>query len=199
MMSATRVLQAADHGRLDLESIVGVLSARFTVAAGSKHVVRRRRLDTFDRRLHAAGFTLEHQIVALGERLVLGRLDGSSTVAVPVQNLRWPALADALPSGPLGDAVAPVVGIRALVVASDERRRMWQLELRNEDGKTVARVELDEPASVSSVAASPAQLTVRTLRGYDEQARRAENRLVVPVLCSSVSVCVLRSSSMQKR
>src|SRR5674536_161467 len=84
MMSATRVLQAADHGRLELESIVGVLSARFTVATGSKHVVRRRRLDTFDRRLHAAGFTLEHQIVAPGERLVLGRLDGSSTVAVPV-------------------------------------------------------------------------------------------------------------------
>ena len=178
MMSATRVLQAADHGRLELESIVGVLSARFTVATGSKHVVRRRRLDTFDRRLHAAGFTLEHQIVAPGERLVLGRLDGSLTVAVPVQNLRWPALADALPSGPVGDAIAPVVGIRALVVASDERRRMRQLELCNEDGKTVARVELDEPASVSSVAASPAQLTVRTLRGYDEQARRACSLLV---------------------
>ena len=141
-------------------------------------MVRRRRLDTFDRRLHAAGFTLEHQIVAPGERLVLGRLDGSSTVAVPVQNLRWPALADALPSGSVGDAVAPVVGIRALLVASDERRRMWQLELCNGDGKTVARVELDEPASVSSVAASPAQLTVRTLRGYDEQARRACSLLV---------------------
>jgi CHAD domain-containing protein len=171
-------LEAADQGRLELESIVGVLSARFTVATGPKQVVRRRRLDTFDQRLHAAGFTLEHQVVAPGERLVLGRLDGSSTVAVPVQNLRWPALADVLPSGPVGDAVAPVVGIRALMVASEERRRVWRLELCNQDGKTVARVELDEPVSVSAVAASPAQLTVRGLRGYDEQARRACSLLV---------------------
>jgi len=37
----------------------------------------------------------------------------------------------------------------------------------------VARVELDEPASFSAVAASPTQLTVRRLRGYEEQARRA--------------------------
>jgi len=178
MMSTIRVLQAADQGRLELESIVEVLSARFTVATGPKQVVHRRRLDTFDGRLRAAGRTLEHQIVAPGERLVLGRLDGSSTVAVPVQDLRWPARADVLPSGPVREAIASAIGIRALMVVSDQRRCMRRLELRNEDGKTVARVELDEPASVSAVAASPAQLTVRGLRGYDEPARRADRLLV---------------------
>jgi CHAD domain-containing protein len=70
------------------------------------------------------------------------------------------------------------------MVVSDERRRVQLLALQNKDGKTVARVELDEPAaafvvSASATAAStaPAQLTVHPLRGYDEQARRAE-RLV---------------------
>lgn len=109
MMSTIRVLQAADQGRLELESIVEVLSARFTVATGPKQVVRRRRLDTFDGRLRAAGRTLEHQIVAPGELLVLGRLDGSATVAVPVQDLWWPARADVLPSGPVREAIASAI------------------------------------------------------------------------------------------
>jgi hypothetical protein len=43
--------------------------------------------------------------------------------------------------------VAAVSGIRALMVTSDQRRRVRRLELLNEDAKTVALVELDEPAS----------------------------------------------------
>lgn len=173
MISATRVLQAADDGPLELESIVQALSAQFAVSTGSKQLIRRRRLDTFDRRLRAAGLTLEHQITAPGERLVLGRAD-ESTIVVPVKDLRWPALADVLPAGPVRDAIAPLIGIRALMVASDERRRLRRLELLNDDRKTVARVELDESASA---AATPAQVTVARLRGYDDQARRADRLL----------------------
>jgi CHAD domain-containing protein len=180
MIRPTRALQAADGGRLELESIVSVLSGQFAVATGSKRLVRRRRLDTFDGRLRAAGLTLEHRLTALpdsGEQLVLGRPDGLSTVAVPVKDLRWPAPADALPAGPVRDAVAPVIGVRALMVASDERRRMRRLELCNEDGKTVARVELDEPVSRSAVVEEPARLTVSRLRGYEDQARRVDRLL----------------------
>jgi CHAD domain len=170
----TRALQAADHGTLELESVVEVLSAQYAVATGRKRLVRRTRLDTFDHRLGAAGLTLEHQIVASGEWLVLGRLDGSSTVAVPMMDLRWPALADSLPQCSVRDAVTSVTGIRALMVASDEKRRLQRLELHNKDGKTVARVELDEPVSA---AGAPAEVSVRSLLGYDEQARRAARLL----------------------
>ena len=147
MTSATQPLQAADEGRLELDSIVDALAAKYEVAAGGKRLIRRTRLDTFDRRLRAAGLTLEHQIVASAEQLVLGRLDMSSPMAVPVKGLGWPSLAHALPSGPVRDAVIPVTGIRALMVVSDEKRHIQRLDLRNKDGKTVARVELDEPAS----------------------------------------------------
>ena len=173
MISATRVLQEADDGPLQLESIVKALSAQFAVSAGSKQLIRRRRLDTFDRRLRAAGLALEHQITASGEWLVLARAD-ESTVVVGVKDLRWPALADVLPAGPVRDAIAAVIEIRALMVASDERRHLRRLELLNDDGKTVARVELDEPASA---AAAPSQVTVLGLRGYDDQARRADRLL----------------------
>ena len=174
MTSATRTPQVADEGRLELEAIVAALSSKYTVVTGPKQFVRRAQLDTFDRRLRAAGLTLEHRRLAAGEMLILRRAGGATTVAVPVTGLQWPALAEVLPTGPLREAIAPVTGIRALMVTSDETRRLQRLELHNEDGKTVTRVELDEPASA---AAAPARVSVRTLRGYDNQARRAARLL----------------------
>ena len=175
MTSPTRTLQAANEGRLDLEVIVAALSARFSVVTGPKTSVRRARLDTFDRRLLAAGLRLEYQVVASGRLLVLEGTDTAVSVAVPASDLRWPARADVLPAGRVREVIAPVAGIRALMVTSQETRRRRRLELLNDDGKTVARAELDEPASG---ATGPAQLTVRTLRGYDDQARRAAGLLV---------------------
>ena len=67
-----------------------------------------------------------------------------------------------------------MAGIRALLVVSDEKRRVRRLELRNEDEKTVARLELDEPAAAST---HPAEVTVHALRGYEDQARRATRLL----------------------
>jgi len=175
MTSRTRAFQQAE-GQLEVDAIVDALSAKFAVDTGAKRLVRRERLDTFDRRLKAAGLALEQQTVASGIRLVLSHLDGPLNAEEPAPNLRWPARADALPAGPVRDSVATVTGIRALMVISSERRRMRLLELRNEDGKTVVRVELDEPAAIGHDAA-PSRLTVRSLRGYDQQARRATRLL----------------------
>ncbi|MBC7594803.1 MAG: CHAD domain-containing protein [Kineosporiaceae bacterium] len=173
-----RAFRAADKQQLELGEVVAALSVRFTVATGTKHLVRRARLDTFDRRLLEAGLTLEHQTVASGQRLVLGRLKEPSPLAVSVTKLQWPALADRLPNGPLREAIAGVSGIRALMVISDERRSMRVLDLNNEEGKTVARVEFDEPAPAAIAAGdTPAQLTIRSLRGYDQEARRATQLL----------------------
>jgi len=189
MISPTRTLQAAGEIPLDLEAVVEALATAFEVVTGTRNLVLRRRLDTFDRRLQAADLTLEHQILAPGQRLVLGRSDRSPTGStssdssglsvsavdvVPVQDLQWPSLADALPIGPVQEAIAAVVGIRALLVVSEERRQSQQLQLRNQDGKTVARVEIDAPASAGG---RPTQLVVRQLLGYDRAARRAESLL----------------------
>jgi CHAD domain-containing protein len=170
-----RALQAGDEGRIELAAVVAALSAKYFVATGPKQRVRRIQLDTFDRRLRTACLTLEHQTTASGERVVLARSGSASPMAAPVKDLRWPALADVLPMGPVREAVAPVAGIRALMVVSDEKRRTLLLELHNKFGKTVARVELDEPASTT---ASPAHLTVHTMRGYDAHGRRAGRLLV---------------------
>lgn len=169
-----RALRAGGEGNIEIGPIVSALSAQYIVATASKQLVRRVRLDTFDRRLRRAGLTLEHQFIASCERVVVGRSDAVSPLVAPAKDLRWPAHADALPAGPVREAVAGVAGIRALMVVSDEKRRMSLLELHNKDAKTVVRVELDEPVSAG---AGPARLTVLTLRGYDEHGRRAERIL----------------------
>jgi CHAD domain-containing protein len=172
MRRPTRTLQTAHDDPLDLEAITGALSTRFSVVISLVNPVRRARLDTFDHRLRAAGLSLEHQSGRDGDVLVLR--DGETTLSEPLGNLQWPALADALPAGRLRELTAAVTAIRALIAMSQESRRLRRLDLLNEDGKTVARVELDEPESPT---AGPAQLTVRTLRGYEGQAQQAARLL----------------------
>jgi CHAD domain-containing protein len=170
MTSQVQALRAADGATLDLASVAATLADQFTVVTRPSQLIRRVRLDTFDRRLHAAELTLEHQVAGSQERLVLDGPACSSTVTVPATEPRWPVLAAGLPDGPIRTALAPVIGIRALLVVSDEKRRVRRLELHNEDDKTVARVQLDEPATAT---AAPPQLTVLALRGYEDLAGRA--------------------------
>jgi CHAD domain-containing protein len=173
------VLETAGGSPLEPDAVVAALSTRFTVIGGPGRRVRRRRLDTFDRRLRAAGLTLEHETGAGAERLVLARTGSTSRdeepVTQPVTGARWPALADAVSAGPVRDLIAPATGIRAVLVIADSTRRTRSLELRNDDGKLVVRIELDEPASTG---ADPAHVTVHALRGYGPQARRAADLLI---------------------
>ena len=173
MTSSLPTMQAADGGPIDLQAVVAVLAAHFTVEPGPRQVVHRARLDTFDRRLRAAGLSLEHQTSASLAVLVLGRADASA-MTTAVTGLTWPAFAADLPEGPVQDAVGPVSGIRALMVVSAQQRRVCRVDLCNKDAKVVARLELDEPVAAGLTAA---RRTVLALRGYDDQARRAAQLL----------------------
>lgn len=171
MTSGRVVLQGSDGHDLTVTSVVAALGGTFGVRTKARGLVRRARLDTFDRRLRAAGLVLEHERGPSLDRLVLDRPEGSSALTATVaERLRWPALAGLLPASPVRDAVAPVAGIRALMVHSQERRNRSAVELRNDDEKVVVRLELDEPAGAT---ATRSELRVHALRGYDNEARRA--------------------------
>lgn len=172
MTRAIRTLQTALDQPLDLEAITAVLSRQFTVVTSPARSVRRSALDTFDHRLKAAGLILQHQSGRDGDVLVM--VNGDTTLVQPIGIPRWPTLADTLPAGRVRELTVPVTGIRALIATSQESRRLRRLDLLNEDGKTVARVDVDEPGSPT---AGPAELTVRTLRGYEDQAQRAARLL----------------------
>jgi CHAD domain-containing protein len=174
MTAGTRTLQPADGEGLDVDRVVAALGRRFTVEAGSRRAVTRTHVDTFDRRLRAAGLTLEHDVTARRQALVLTRADGPGATT-PATGLRWPAFPDALPEGVLRQTVAEPAGIRALTAIGQEKRRLQLLELRNADDKVVVRVELDEPDEAAP--ARPPTVTVRELRGYADEATRAVKAL----------------------
>ncbi len=162
------VLQAADGALPDARVILDTLAADFALDVGPARVVRRTLLDTFDHRLCAAGLTLTQHGEPSGEQLVLRRA-GRPVTCAAVGGARWPALAAALPSGPLRDAVGAASGIRALMVVGDERRRQRRVDLRDQDAKIVARVDVDVPTAGSGGAV---QVRVHALTGYSRQARR---------------------------
>jgi CHAD domain-containing protein len=169
MTTPALALQAAGEGPLDTEALVTALSGRFTVQAGARRLVRGTRVDTFDHRLAGAGLTLEHQVTGSTESLVLSRPDASTATAEGTAP-RWPAFAAALPPGAVRAETAPVAGIRALTAQSQQKRWVRRLELRNDDEKLVVRLEVDEPGAATST--SPATVVVRTMRGYEDEARR---------------------------
>lgn len=175
MTAGIRTLQPAGGESLDADRIEAALGRRFTVEPGPRRAVTRTHVDTFDRRLRAAGLALEHDVTARRQALILTRADGPGATA-PATGLRWPAFPDVLPEGVLREAVAGSAGIRALTAVGQEKRRLQLLELRNDDDKVVVRVELDEPDE--GAPARPATVTVRELRGYADEATRAVMALV---------------------
>jgi CHAD domain-containing protein len=175
MTSGTRTLQPADGEGLDVDRVVAALGRRFTVEPGPRRAVTRTHVDTFDRRLRAAGLALEHDVTARRQALVLTRADGPGATA-SATGLRWPAFPDTLPEGALRQTVAAPAGIRALTAVGQEKRRLQLLQLRNADDKVVVRVELDEPDE--GAPERPPTVTVRELRGYADEAARATKALV---------------------
>ena len=161
----------------DVEAVYKVLASAFEVCAGKPRVVRRTVLDTFDRRLERSGQRLQLVAEAGADRLELVQ-DGETLVAALAgAGTRWPAMADSLPDGALKDRVARACGIRALLIIDQRRRLVRRAELRNADGKIVARLDVDEPADGT---AAPV-IAVRPLRGYRKAAVQAR-QLVSTVL-----------------
>jgi CHAD domain-containing protein len=153
----------------DVEAVYEVLASVFDVSAGRPRVVRRTVLDTFDRRLERSGQRLRLVAEAGSDRLELVQNGETLVTAFAGVGMRWPAMADTLPDGPLKDRVARACGIRALLVIDRHRRLVHHSELRNTDGKIVARLDVDEAAD----GAAPPVIAVRPLRGYQKAAERA--------------------------
>src|SRR3954447_24567957 len=145
MATPEMVLEGAG---LEVDGLTAAAPKGLTATPGRSVLVRRRNLDTFDRRLRRAGL----QLVAIedrsGARLVLTD-GGSARVTADGIPRRLPALAADLPAGPLASRVGEAAGIRALIPGEEERRQVRPFEVRNRDAKLVLRLELDVPADGS--------------------------------------------------
>src|SRR5262249_18557335 len=121
----------ASEGRPPADVVRAALAPRFTVAPGGRpRTLRLTWLDTFDWRLYQAGLTLQHSAGSrVGDYPLRGKAGGQVTASA--KRLRWPALADALPPGPLRGRVQPVTGVRALMPTARATATVRQMRVLN--------------------------------------------------------------------
>src|SRR6185312_2223106 len=84
-------LEQAEGAPITPETVAAALSVEFSVGFGPPSVVRVADLDTFDRRLRAAGFSLHHLYDPVDQRLVLTSPCADMRLTTPIMKVRWPA------------------------------------------------------------------------------------------------------------
>ena len=168
----------AGDGRPPADVVRAALAPRFTVApAGRSRTLRLSWLDTFDWRLHRAGLTLQHSTGSRISEYTLTSNDGEQITA-SVGGLRWPALADALPPGPLRARLQPVTWVRALMPIARATATVRPLRLLNADDKTIAWLTVSQLSLTGPGAADlPSRLSVTAVRGYQAQTDRIVRHL----------------------
>ncbi len=185
-----------DDGRSSVDVVRARLAPRLSLAAsGRPRTLRQTWLDTFDWRLYQAGFTLEHRT---GSRLSDYLLSGGEgePLTVTASAIRWPALADALPPGPLRDRLAGLAWVRALLPVARATSTVRQLRVLNDDLKTIALLTVTQLAVPGPAAAPvPARLSVTTIRGYQAQTDRIIRTLrqtagLTPAACSAMEAAL---------
>ena len=163
------------------------LRSRFQLAAGGSRRLRRVWLDTFDWRLYRAGGTLEYISGPGTHELALVTADGERTTAA-VPRMSWPRMPGAVPAGLVGERVAPIAGIRALLPVAAAVSTRHNLRVLDGEGKIVVRVTVDYgsvdhgpvghgPVAGSAGSAFAPRLTITPVRGYDAQAGRVQRLL----------------------
>lgn len=160
----------ASDGQPAEDVVRAAIAPRFTVAAGGRpRTVRLTWLDTFDRRLRHAGLTLEQSAGSRVSGYTLTSNDGKRITA-QARGVRWPALAGALPPGPLRACLQPVTSVRALMPIARAASTVRELRVLNADDKTIAWLAVNDMSLPGpDGAALPPSLSVTPVRGYEAQ------------------------------
>ena len=151
------------------EATAELLEERLGAEVEALRTATRTYYDTFDGRLRAAGMALVHADGAL-------RLDETAALARRAAPARL-LVADLEP-GPLREALAGVVEMRALLPAARVRSRERALRVLDGQRKTVVRLRVEAPALVGDGRGGlRARVHVIGVRGYDRALSRVQRAL----------------------
>ena len=170
-MSATEFVIDRATARTCSDALTASLSAR----EERGHHERRVWLDTHDWRLFRAGLLLEHHVLSRRAWLVLSDLEEHRISRLPAG--RAAISADSIPEGALRDRVLPLIGIRALLPRATASGPVKVLAVKDDEEKTVARVSLEGPTTLTDGDELGMRARVEPLRGYDKDAVRVARRL----------------------
>jgi CHAD domain-containing protein len=175
---------------LDGAALAALLGGRLQVEVGRPRTLDRVLLDSFDRRLRAAGLSADLSTGRAASRTLTLREPGAPPRTADVA----PAprhLVEELPPGPVRDRLAQVLGVRALLQIVRVRSRTWPVDVLNADAKTVVRLEL-EHAEVAgdgrARAALAPRVRARPVLGYDKAFERVARELTRQLGLSAAAV-----------
>ncbi len=167
------------------ETLASTLDGQYAVTARGSVIVNLTHVDTVDRRLRRAGLDLMYS-----ERDQTLGLAGSTAALVeqPAGRMRWPAVLERVPDGPVRAAVKGPVWVRALLPWATSRSRGQRFDVLNDDAKTVARVTWWS-SEVESAADRKLEtrIGISTLRGYDKDATAVSRLLTADHRFEAVS------------
>ena len=151
----------------DASAAADELAAHVAVVTQRAHRTDRTYWDTFDGRLHAAGLVL----VDTGNRFALADASMYAEQAAEdhARGLRRVAAVD-LPAGALRDRLEPLIEMRVLEPVVRVRSRLLPVNVLDDHGKIVVRLQAEEPTAVAGPDAKIAlrpRLNVVGVLGYD--------------------------------
>jgi CHAD domain-containing protein len=160
-----------------LEAAGEALKSHLDIREGGSCEIDRTFFDSFDGLLHAEGLS----VVLEDGRLILIEHDtGEERARLAAAQPTQPLLARDLEPGPLRDALAPVLEVRALLPLVHVHSRVRALDVLDGERKTVVRMTLEEPALVSSSSRHTAlrpRLRLALVRGYDSELHSVRDKL----------------------
>ena len=165
-MQAPRTQLLLPEG-VDASTAADRLAGHVAVVTQRAHRTDRTFWETFDGRLHGAGLAL----VDTGSRIAL--IDAATheerAAADHVRSLRRLVVVD-LPEGALRELLAPVVEMRVLTPIVRVRSRLLPINVLDDLGKIVVRLQAEEPTAVAGKdvkIALRSRLNVVGVLGYD--------------------------------
>ena len=157
---------------IDASGAADRLAAHVAVVTHRAHRTDRTFWDTFDGRLHAAGLAL----VDSGSRFALSEAATYAEQASVdhARGLRRLAATD-LPAGPLRERLEPLVEMRVLTPVARVRSRLLPVNVLDDLGKVVVRLQAEEPTLVAGgdvKVALRSRLNVTGVRGFEADYER---------------------------
>jgi hypothetical protein len=143
------------------------LASHLSIQAEPTHISQWTFYDTFDGRLHAAGFTLRH---GDGQLALVELATGTERAHAPLANTPDRLFAADLPE-PLRTALAPLIEMRALTTLACVKSRFRRLAVLNEDEKTVVRLNEETADGLRT------RVHAVAVRGYDKDLARVRELL----------------------
>ena len=146
----------------DMVTLVSGLERRASFEREPDRVVERTIYDTFDWRLHDEGTVLEHhrevpipparggRLPAVAPPALVWRADETGEVLGRIVVDEVPRFAAGLPAGPIAERLDAILEMRALLPLVTIRDEQTALRLLDDEGKTQARVLVDQATMLAA-------------------------------------------------